>query len=190
MNDHISPNTSVKQDTKTGRNWYAIHTYSGYEDSVKKALEQRIETMSMEDKIFEVVVPKETEIILRKGKPVQRKKSVFPGYVLVDMIVTDDSWYMVRNTPNVTGFVGAGTIPVPVTPEEFGVVKQRMGIEEPTYKAEYSIGDIVKIVDGPFATHEGVISEVDTDKGKITVMVTVFDRETPMEMAFNQVQKK
>ncbi len=179
-----------RQDVKAGRNWYVIHTYSGYEDAVKNALEQRIETMNMQDKIFEVVVPKETEVILRKGKPVQRKKCIFPGYVIVSMIVTDDSWYVVRNTPNVTGFVGSGNVPVPVTPEEFGVVKKRMGVNEPKYKADFSEGDIVKIVDGPFATHEGVVDEVYPDKGKLRVLVTMFERETPMELTFNQVQKK
>lgn len=179
-----------RQDTKAGRNWYVIHTYSGYEDAVKKALEQRIDTMNMQEKIFEIVVPKETEVTLRKGKPVQRQKCVFPGYVLVSMIVTDDSWYVVRNTPNVTGFVGSGNVPVPITPEEYGVVSQRMGVNEPKYKADFNEGDIVKITDGPFATQEGVVSEVYPDKGKLRVLVTMFERETPMELGFNQVQKK
>lgn len=179
-----------RQDAKAGRNWYVIHTYSGYEDAVKNALEQRMETMNMQEKIFEVVVPKETEVILRKGKPVQRKKCVFPGYVLVSMIVTDDSWYVVRNTPNVTGFVGSGNVPVPVTPEEFGLVKARMGVSEPKYKADFTEGDIVKITDGPFATREGVVDKVYPEKGKLRVLVTLFERETPMELAFNQVQKK
>ena len=179
-----------RQDPKAGRNWYAIHTYSGYEDAVKNALMQRVETMNMSDKIFEIVVPKETEVILRKGKPVQRKKCIFAGYVLIDMVVDDDSWYVVRNTPNVTGFVGAGNVPVPVTPEEFGVVKKRMGIDQPKYKADFSRGDIVKITDGPFATHEGVVGEVYPDKGRLRVLVTLFERETPMELAFNQIQKK
>lgn len=179
-----------RQDAKVGRNWYAVHTYSGYEDAVKSALEQRIETMSMQGKIFEIVVPKETEVILRKGKPIQRKKCIFPGYILIDMVVDDDSWYVVRNTPNVTGFVGSGNVPVPVSPEEFGMVKQRMGVDEPKYKADFSENDIVKIVDGPFATHEGVVDEVYPEKGKLRVLVTLFERETPMELAFNQVQKK
>ena len=179
-----------RQDTKVGRNWYEVHTYSGYEDAVKSGLEQRIETMSMQGKIFEIVVPKETEVILRKGKPIQRKKCIFPGYILIDMVVDDDSWYVVRNTPNVTGFVGSGNVPVPVSPEEFGMVKQRMGLDEPMYKADFSKNDIVKIVDGPFATHEGVVDEVYPEKGKLRVLVTLFERETPMELAFNQVQKK
>lgn len=187
---NIAKEQISRQDVKAGRNWYVIHTYSGYEDAVKNALEQRIETMNMQEKIFEVVVPKETEVILRKGKPVQRKKCIFPGYVIVNMIVTDDSWYVVRNTPNVTGFVGSGNVPVPVTPEEFGLVKKRMGVNEPKYKADFSKNDIVKIIDGPFATHEGVVDQVHPEKGKLRVLVTLFERETPMELAFNQVQKK
>ena len=179
-----------KQDPSQGRNWYAIHTYSGYENAVEKALRQRIDSMNMQDKIFDVVVPEESEIVLRKGKPVERKKCIFPGYVLVDMIVTDDSWYVVRNTPNVTGFVGSGTIPVPVTPEEYGIVRSRMGSEEAKFKADFSEGDIVKIIDGPFATFEGVVHDVNEEKGKLKVLVTIFDRETPVELAFNQVKKK
>ncbi|MCT4592156.1 MAG: transcription termination/antitermination protein NusG [Candidatus Gracilibacteria bacterium] len=190
MSEEIREFKKGKQDPSQGRNWYAVHTYSGYENAVKEALNQRIESMIMQDKIFEVIVPEETEIILRKGKPVQRKKCLFPGYVLVDMIVTDDSWYVVRNTPNVTGFVGSGTIPVPVTPEEFGIVKDRMGAEEPKFKADFSKGDIVKIVDGPFATFEGVVDVVNEEKGKLKVLVTIFDRETPVELSFNQVKKK
>ena len=174
-----------------GRNWYAIHTYSGYEDAVEKALRLRIDTLGMSDKIFDVLVPKETEIVMRRGKPVEVKKCLFPGYVLVDMIVTDDSWYIVRNTPNVTGFVGSGNIPVPVTLEEFGVVKQRISTgDEPQFKADFKKGDIVKIMKGPFATFEGPVEEVDASKGKLTVLVTVFDRETPVELDFDQVAKK
>jgi len=173
-----------------GRNWYAIHTYSGYEDAVQKALIQRIETLGMDDKIFEICVPKETQIIMRRGKPVEIKKCLFPGYVLVDMIVTDDSWYVVRNTPNVTGFVGSGNIPVPVTPEEFGLVKSRMGKDEPQFKSDLNVGDIVKIMKGPFATFEGKVDAVDVSKGKVTVLVTVFDRETPVELDFDQVSLK
>ncbi len=179
-----------RQDPSQGRNWYAIHTYSGYEDTVERSLRQRIETMNMQDKIFDVLVAKETQIILRKGKPVERKKCIFPGYVLVEMIVTDDSWYVVRNTPNVTGFVGAGTTPVPVTPEEFGIVKSQMGTEEKKYKADFAKGDIVKIIDGPFATFEGIVDNVNEEKGKLRILVTIFDRETPVELDFSQVKKK
>lgn len=179
-----------RQDSSQGRQWYAIHTYSGYEDAVKKSILTRIETFHMQDKIFEVVVPKESEIHLRKGKPVSRKKCIFPGYVLVEMVVTDDSWYLVRNTPNVTGFVGSGNIPVAVTPEEFGVIKGRMGEEKPKFKEEYSVGDVVAITAGPFATFEGNVTEVNTEKGRLTVSVVVFDRETPVELGFNEVNKK
>lgn len=179
-----------KQDSSQGRQWYAIHTYSGYEDAVKKSILTRIETFGMQDKIFDIVVPKESEIHLRKGKPVSRKKCIFPGYVLIEMIVTDDSWYLVRNTPNVTGFVGAATTPIPVTPEEFGIIKERMGVEKPKYKSDYHAGDIVKISEGPFATFEGNVSSVDSEKGRLTVLVKVFDRETPVELSFNQVTKK
>ena len=179
-----------RQDPSQGRNWYAVHTYSGYEKAVKEALEQRIETMNMQDKIFQVTVPEETEIVLRSGKPVNRKKCVFPGYILVEMIVTDESWYVVRNTPNVTGFVGAGNTPVPVTLDEFKVIEQRMGVNEPKFKADFSKGDIVKIIDGAFATFEGDIQSVDDKNGRLKVLVKVFNRETPVELAFNQVQKK
>ncbi|MBI5414775.1 transcription termination/antitermination factor NusG [Candidatus Peregrinibacteria bacterium] len=181
---------SGRQDPSQGKNWYAIHTYSGYEDAVEKALRLRIDTLGMQDKIFDVLIPKEKEIVMRRGKPVEVKKCLFPGYVLVEMIVTDDSWYVVRNTPNVTGFVGSGNIPVPVTLEEFSLVKSRMGSEEPKFKADFKRGDVIKIISGPFATFEGNIDSVDTEKGKLTVLVSIFDRETPVELDFNQVAKK
>lgn len=179
-----------RQDSSQGRQWYAIHTYSGYEDAVKKSIQTRIETFHMQDKVFEVVVPKESEVHIRQGKPISRKKCIFPGYVLVDMIVTDDSWYLVRNTPNVTGFVGSANIPVPVSPEEFGIIKTRMGEEKPKFKEEHSVGDIVTISSGPFASFEGKVSEVNLERGRLVVMVMVFDRETPVEVAFNEVKKK
>ncbi len=179
-----------RQDSSLGMQWYAIHTYSGYEDAVQKSLLTRLETFHMQDKILDVVVPKESEVHLRKGKPVSRKKCIFPGYVLVKMMVTDDSWYMVRNTPNVTGFVGSGNIPVPVTPEEFGLVQSRIGEDKPRFKDEFSIGDIVTVNAGPFATHEGKVTEVNIEKGRLTVVVVVFDRETPVELGFNEVTRK
>lgn len=179
-----------RQDSSQGRQWYAIHTYSGYEDAVKKSLHTRIETFNMQDKIFDVVVPKESEIHMRQGKPVSRKKCIFPGYVLLEMIVTDDSWYLVRNTPNVTGFVGSGNIPVPVTPEEFGVIKDRMGADKPKFKEEYSISDIVVIKSGPFASFEGKVVDISMEKGRLTVVVTVFERDTPVELSFSEVTKK
>ena len=180
----------AKQVAGTGRNWYVIHTYSGYEDAVKDSLLQRIESLGMQDYIFDVVVPKETQIVIKKGEPVTEEKKIFPGYVLVDMIVTDDSWYIVRNTPNVTGFVGSGTIPVPVSPEEFKVVKRHMGQSEPKFKIDFAITDHVVILDGPFLNYDGIIKEVDHEKGKVKVFITIFGRETPVELDFTQVKKK
>lgn len=180
----------ARQAAGTGRNWYAIHTYSGYEDAVREALMQRIESLGMQDLIFDVVVPKETQIVIKKGEPVTEEKRIFPGYVLVDMTVNDDSWYVVRNTPNVTGFVGSGTIPVPVSPEEFKVIKRHMGQAEPKFKIDFSIEDNVVVLDGPFANYEGIINTIDEEKGKVKVLITIFGRETPVELDFTQVKKK
>ena len=179
-----------RQAENTGRNWYAIHTYAGYEDSVKEALQQRIESLGMQDMIFDVVVPKDTQIVIKKGQPVTEEKKLFPGYVLVDMVVTDDSWYVVRNTPNVTGFVGSGTIPVPVSPEEWKVIKRHMGQAEPKFKIDFTIGDPVTVLEGPFVNYEGMINTVDEEKGKVKVLITIFGRETPVELDFMQVRKK
>ncbi len=179
-----------KQDPRAGRNWYVVHTYAGYEDSVKQSLEQRIESLGMQDYIFGVVVPKEKQLVFKKGEPVEEERKLFPGYVIVDMIVTDDSWYVVRNTPNVTGFVGSGNIPVPVTPEEYGVIERRVGEQETKFKSDFQVGDLVIIVDGPFKNYEGTIDAVDVNKGKVTVLVLIFDRETPVELDFTQVKKK
>jgi transcription termination/antitermination protein NusG len=179
-----------RQIKGTGRNWYVIHTYSGYEDAVREALLQRIESLGMQDSIFDVVVPKETQIVIKKGQPVTEEKRIFPGYVLVDMMVDDDSWYVVRNTPNVTGFVGSGTIPVPVSPEEWKVIKRHMGQAEPKFKIDFSVGDNVVVLDGPFANYEGIINTIDEEKGKVKVLITIFGRETPVELEFTQVKKK
>ena len=195
---HINPHlkktslkTSIgKQAKNTGRNWYVIHTYSGYEDAVEKALRQRIESLNMHDLIFDVVVPKESTITIKKGEHVTEKKRLFPGYVLVDMIVTDESWYVVRNTPNVTGFVGSGTIPVPVRPEEFDVIQKHIKKEEPKFKINFSVSEQVIISDGPFKNYEGLIDSIDEKKGKLKVLVTIFGRETPVELDFVQVKKK
>lgn len=180
----------AKQAQNTGRNWYVIHTYSGYEDAVREALLQRIESMSMQDKIYDVVVPKETQIVMKKGEPKTEKKRLFPGYVLVDMIVDDDSWYVVRNTPNVTGFVGSGTIPVPVSAEEWKVVRRHMGEADAKFKIDFQESDPVTVLDGPFANYDGVIQTVDKEKGKVKVLITIFGRETPVELDFTQVKKK
>jgi transcriptional antiterminator NusG len=180
----------AKQAQNTGKHWYVIHTYSGYEDAVREALLQRLETMNMQDYIFDVVVPKEKQIVIKKGEPVEEEKRIFPGYVLVQMIVNDDSWYVVRNTPNVTGFVGSGTIPVPVSPEEWKVVEKHMGMTEPKFQIGVQKGDSVTVLDGPFLNYEGLVDGVDQDKGKVKVLITMFGRETPVELDFNQVKKK
>jgi len=180
----------AKQVQNTGKNWYVIHTYSGYEDAVKDALMQRIETMNMQDFIFQVVVPKEKQIVMKKGEPVEIEKCLFPGYVLVEMTVTDDSWYVVRNTPNVTGFVGAGTIPVPVSPEEWSIVEKHMGKKDAKFKITVEVGDQVTVLEGPFANYEGQIDDIDQEKGKVRVLISMFGRETPVELAFDQVKKK
>lgn len=180
----------ARQAEGTGRHWYVVHTYSGYEDAVREALMQRIESLGMQDRIFDVVVPKETQIVIKKGQPVTEEKRIFPGYVLVDMTVDDDSWYVVRNTPNVTGFVGSGTIPIPVSPEEWKVIKKHMGQAEPKFKIEFAVGDNVIVLDGPFANYDGLISTIDEDKGKVKVLITIFGRETPVELDFTQVKKK
>ncbi len=179
-----------KQDSSLGKQWYVIHTYSGYEDAVRKALEQRIESMNMQDYIFEIVVPKEKVVTTKAGKQAIVERNLFPGYVLVSMIVTDASWFVVRNTPNVTGFVGSGNTPVPVLPEEFGVIKRRMGASEPSAEIKMKVDDLVQIKEGPFTNYEGIISEVNPAKAKIVVMVSIFDRETPVELDFNQVIPK
>lgn len=178
-----------KQEGAKEKNWYVIHTYSGYEDAVARALKQRIESMGMEDKIFQVLVPKEKRIQVKGGKRRVVEERIYPGYVLVEMIVTDDSWYVVRNTPRVTGFVGAGTTPTPINQEEVDSLMQRMGVEEPEYTVDVTEGEAVQIVDGPFKDFDGKVSEVDEARGKIKVLVNMFGRDTPVELDFLQVKK-
>lgn len=178
-----------KQTSEFGRNWYAIHTYSGYEDAVMRNLRQRIESMGMEDKIFDVIVPTEKKIRIKNGKRRVVEEKIYPGYVLVDMVVTDDSWYVVRNTPRVTGFVGAGTTPAPLSAEEMNILLKRMGQDEPKYKIEVTEGELVKITDGPFKDFDGKVSEIDHAKGKIKVLVNVFGRDTPVELDSLQIRK-
>lgn len=180
----------VKQDPTAGRNWYVIHTYSGYEDSVAAAIKQRSESFNMQDFILDVRVPKEKQLVFKKGEPTEEERKLFPGYVLVDMIVSDESWYLVRNTPNVTGFVGSGNIPVPVTPEEYGIIERRVGEQATKFKSDFQVGNLVIIIDGPFKNYEGTVNSVDINKGKLTVLVVIFDRETPVELDFTQVKKK
>ncbi len=173
----------------SGRHWYAVHTYAGYEDQVADSLRQRIMTLSMEEKIFDVIVPKEKQIEVKNGRRRTIEKKILPGYVLVEMVVTDDSWYVVRNTPNVTGFIGFGVQPTPMAPEEIDRIKKRMGVEEPKYEIELTEGDLVRVADGPFKGFEGKVTEIDRDKGKIKVLIGIFGRETPMMLDFLQVKK-
>ncbi len=178
-----------KQQISKEKNWYVLHTYSGYEDAVAKALKQRVESLGMEDKIFDVIVPKEKKIKIKGGKRKTVEEKIYPGYVLVEMVVTDDSWYVVRNTPNVTGFVGAGTTPVPVSLEEVESLKKRMTQDEPQYKIEVKVGELVKIVDGPFKDFDGKVSEIDQTRGKVKVFVNMFGRDTPVELDSLQIKK-
>jgi transcriptional antiterminator NusG len=178
-----------KQKISQTRNWYVLHTYSGYEESVSKNLKQRIESLGMEDKIFNIIVPKEKKIKIKKGKRKVTEEKIYPGYILVEMVVTDDSWYVVRNTPNVTGFIGAGTIPIPVSKEEIESLKKRMEVDEPQYNIDVETGDMVKITDGPFKDFDGQVSEVDEEKGKIKFLVNMFGRDTPVELDYLQIKK-
>ncbi len=179
----------AKQTSEFGKNWYAVHTYAGYEDAVARNLKQRIESLSMEDKIFSVLVPTEKKIRIKGGKRRMVEEKIYPGYVLVEMIVADDSWYVVRNTPRVTGFVGSGTTPIPLKKEEIDTLFQHMGAKEPKYKFDIAIGDTARIIDGPFKDFEGKVHAIDEERGKIKVLVSMFGRETPVELDFLQVKK-
>ena len=178
-----------KQQTSQEKNWYVLHTYSGYEEAVAKNLKQRIESLGMEDKIFNVLVPKEKKIKIKNSKRRVVEEKIYPGYVLVEMIVTDDSWYVVRNTPNVTGFVGAGTVPIPVSKAEIDNLKKRIGVEAPKYKIEVKVGDPIKIIDGPFKDFDGKVSEIDQEKGKVKVLINMFGRDTPVELDSLQIKR-
>jgi transcriptional antiterminator NusG len=179
----------AKQTLSLGRRWYVLHTYSGYEENVKRNLEQRLDTFAMHEKIFEVMVPKEKKIKIKNGKRTTVEEKIFPGYVLVEMIVDDESWYVVRNTPNVTGFVGSGTTPTPVDPNEILGLKSRVEKDETTQKIDLEVDTAVRITDGPFKNFEGKVSEVEHAKGKIKVLVNMFGRETPVELDALQVKK-
>jgi transcriptional antiterminator NusG len=172
-----------------GRAWYVVHCYSGYENKVRHNLEQRIESMGMKDKIFDVVVPTEEEIEVKEGKRRTVERRVFPGYILVNMIMTEESWYVVRNTPGVTGFVGMGNTPTPLRPEEVAQIIKRMEAEAPRIKVTFKSGERVRIVDGPFNDFRGTVSEIDMERAKVRVMVNFFGRETPVELDFLQVEK-
>ena len=178
-----------RQTQQHGKRWYVIHTYSGYEENVSRNLRQRIESMDMEDKIFDVLIPTETKIKIKNGKRRTVREKIFPGYVLVNMIVTDASGYVVRNTPNVTGFVGSGTTPTPVSETEIQELRRRMGVEEPEYKIDVKVGVAAKIIDGPFKGYEGKVGAIDEARGKVKVLVSMFGRETPVELDFLQIKK-
>lgn len=179
-----------KQKEEKNRAWYAIHTYSGYEDAVARYLKQRVESLDIHDKIFNVAVPKEKRIKIKGGRRYTTEEKVYPGYVLVDMILDDDSWYVVRNTPRVTGFIGAdSTTPTPLSEKEVNDIMKRVDVDEPKYKIDLQIGDAVKIVDGPFKDFDGKVSELDEETAKVKVLVSIFGRETPVELDFLQVKK-
>lgn len=171
------------------KHWYVVHTYAGYENKVKTNLEKRVESMEMQDKIFRVLVPMEKEVEVKDGKKKTTLKKVFPGYVLVEMIVTDDSWYVVRNTPGVTGFVGPGSKPIPLSDEEVKQILQQMGLDEPKPKIDFTVGESVRVIEGPFANFIGSVEEVMPDRRKVKVLVSMFGRETPVELDFSQIQK-
>ncbi|MEK7062391.1 MAG: transcription termination/antitermination protein NusG [Patescibacteria group bacterium] len=191
MANQVAQEKSKSSIDKNGeRHWYAVHTYSGYEDAVARYLKQRIDSLEMSDKIFNIIVPKEKKIKIKNGKRREVEEKIYPGYVLVNMVMSDDSWYVVRNTPRVAGFVGANsTEPAPLSKKEVDALLSRMGDNEPKFKVEFSAGETVKITDGPFKDSEGKISEVDEEHGKLKVMVPIFGRETAVELDSLQVQK-
>ncbi len=179
-----------KQTADLGRRWYTIHTYSGYEENVANNLRQRVETLGMQDKIFNILVPKEKKIKIKNGKRRVLEEKIFPGYVLVEMVVTDESWYVVRNTPNVTGFGSTGLTPTPLSEKEIDAIMKRMGTtEEPQITIDLQPGMAVKIGEGPFKGFEGKVNEIDGSRGKVKVLVSMFGRETPLELDFTQVKK-
>ena len=173
----------------TSKQWYAIHTYSGYEEKVAESIRQRADSLDMKDKIFQALVPKEKQIEIKNGKRRVVEKRIFQGYVLVQMKMSEDAWYIVRNTPSVTGFVGSGTEPTPVDQDEIEKIQKRMGLEQPKHKIDYSIGEVVNITDGPFKGFDGSINEIDSQKGKLKVLVSMFGRETPVELDSLQVKR-
>jgi len=179
-----------KTQKNAGRHWYAVHTYAGYEDAVQRYLKQRVESLSIGDKIFSVMVPKETKIKIKNGKRQKTEEKIYPGYVLVDMILDNDSWYVVRNTPRVTGFVGADSAtPTPLSKEEVDELMARIVGDEPRFKVDLKLGEVVKITDGPFKDQEGKVSELDEEHGKVKVLVPIFGRDTMVELDSLQVKK-
>lgn len=189
----VKPVSSSEESTHLGEvegpAWYVIHCYSGYENKVRHNLEQRIETMGMKDKIFDVVIPTQEEVEVKDGKRRTVERHIFPGYVLVNMALSEDSWYVVRNTPGVTGFVGMGNNPTPLRPEEVSQIIKRMEAEAPMVKVSFKVGERVRIIDGPFNDFRGNVSEIDMERTKVRVLVNFFGRETPVELDFLQVEK-
>lgn len=174
------------------KNWYVVHTYSGYENKVKANLEKRVETMGMEDLIFRVIIPEEQETDFKDGKKRTVMRKTFPGYVLVELIMTDESWYVVRNTPGVTGFIGSsggGAKPTPLLDEEVEFILKQMGMTSRKVEINFAISDTVEVMEGPFANFQGKVEEIDDTKGKVKVSIDIFGRETKMELDFDQVQK-
>ncbi|MDD5547290.1 MAG: transcription termination/antitermination protein NusG [Candidatus Pacebacteria bacterium] len=179
-----------KIETVKERHWYAVHTYSGYEDAVARYLKQRVESLAMGDKIFNILVPKEVKVKIKNGKRRIAEEKIYPGYVLVDMILTEDTWYVVRNTPRVTGFVGAdATTPVPLSKDEIDMLLSRTGSKETKFKLDVKIGETVKITDGPFKDYDAKVADIDEEKGKIKVLVPIFGRDTQVELDSLQIQK-
>ena len=174
---------------ESDKHWYAIHTYSGYEEKVAESIRQRAESLEMKDKIFQVLVPKEKMIEIKNGKRKVVEKRIFQGYVLVQMKLSEDAWFIVRNTPSVTGFVGTGVDPTPISDDEMDKISKRMGLEQPKHKIDFNVGDVVNITDGPFKGFDGAINEIDPTKGKLKVLVNMFGRETPVELDSLQVKR-
>jgi transcriptional antiterminator NusG len=179
-----------KEEKDPDRKWYVVHTYSGYENKVRTNLLRRIESMGMKDKIFQVLVPTEEEIEFKEGKRKTVQKKIYPGYVLVEMIMRDDSWFVVRNTSGVTGFVGPGVKPIPLPEDEVKTILRHMGLEAPIrVKIDLSVGQGVRVTHGPFQDFHGIVEEVNPERGKVKVLITIFGRETPVELEFSQVEK-
>ncbi len=180
---------SNKRYDNSHKQWYAVHTYSGYEEKVAESIRQRAESLDMTKEIIQALVPKEKQIEIKNGKRKIVEKRIFQGYVLVEMKLSENAWYIVRNTPGVTGFVGTGTEPTPVDPEEIEKIQKRMGLDQPKHKIDYREGEVVSITDGPFKGFDGTISEIDSQKGKLKVLVNMFGRETPVELDGLQVKR-
>ncbi len=187
-NSQLESKEDVKSLSENGK-WYVIHTHTNYEGRTKKALEQRIKTLGVTDKIFEIVIPTREIVVVRRGKKIKKVENVFPGYLLVRMILDDQSWLVVRTTEGVTGFVGSGSKPTPVSEKEIQAIMQFVKQEQPKFKTSFSVGEAVKITEGPFADFLGTIDKIDEERGKVRVLVSIFDRETPVELDFFQIAK-